>query len=166
MEVQKGLFLADIISLMMEYQRDNKIKNECITNVQVMYDVFKATGINVKAKAVIVVADNRDGSEGLTTVAGHLVLVDPDSDFMLECSYDISTLEGLRYCHDSKEYLNILPSFVNNTYKRDTVQMHLDFITYANQINSGKFIVSDKYYDSLLAFLESRNSIIKNSIRY
>ena len=49
----------DIILSMREYQKENNVKNQCVTNAQYLYDTIKInSNSNVKTKAVLVFSDN------------------------------------------------------------------------------------------------------------
>ena len=70
--------IAQIVLIMREYQKQNNIKDNCMTNTQYLYDMITKNypNTNIKASAIIVVSI---GEIDTTCVAGHLCILLDDN---------------------------------------------------------------------------------------
>ena len=96
--------ISDIVRFMREFQEQNCIIKQCITNAQYLYDFIKTNGIiNVKVKAVIVISNNYDKISII--VGGHLVVV-LDDKHIIDPSNEIFTLKDKSYFDNIKDFTN------------------------------------------------------------
>lgn len=131
-------FIGDLIHYMIEYQKENNIKRECVANARYLYDNMKMYSINnVKTKAVLVYSSDDKKCTG-TIVSGHLV-VQLDNDLILDPSYDVSSRENTHYFSNVKEFIDL--------HKKQNVKINFDvkklirdltdFIKISERINAG-----------------------------
>ena len=62
------IFMSRVLSDMHQYQKDNEITKECITNVQYYYDIMNTKGFHVKVKPVVALYSKLNGNE--STILG------------------------------------------------------------------------------------------------
>ena len=156
--MNQTIMISNIILSMREFQEKNYIKNQCITNTQYLYDCIKQNSIiNVKVKAIF--AFSRDDETDTTIfVGGHLVVV-LDDDTIIDPSYDIFCLKNILYFVNIKELMDI---FDDKDYLKTKVDIkkivldHITFMKYADQINNGECIVTDKkFYNDQADYIET-----------
>ena len=87
-----SILISNIILSMREFQKENNVKKQCVTNSQYLYDCIKhnSSKTNIKVKAVLVFSSDDDTNIGVL-VTGHLVVV-LDDDVLIDPSYDIFCL--------------------------------------------------------------------------
>ena len=134
--------------LMLNYQKENNIKGNCITNVQYLYDQINKNCENkVKARAVIVYNVEKN-----ILCHGHLVLEYEDGTF-IEPSYELVKLNNNKYfttIHD----LNFKKR--NKTLQKKILNEHILFCKYAERINQGEILINDKkYYEDQADYVEN-----------
>jgi len=134
--------------VMLNYQKENNIKRNCITNAQYLYDqINKNCKHKVKARAVFVINEEKK-----LFCQGHLVLEYEDGTF-IDPSYEYASLNNSKYfttIHD----LHLKESDIN--YKKELIKIFIKFINHANEINQGEFLINDKkYYDDQADYVEN-----------
>jgi len=159
--MEHGIFTANIILSMREYQKDNNIKKQCITNAQYLYDVIRMnSNTHVKTEAVFVVGDN--GEDTTIVVGGHLVVVF-DHDTIFDPSYDIFRLKNKSYFSNIKGLMNIVKDkdkdkekFKSSIDIPTLVRLHIDFMKMSDQINNGELIITNKeHYNKQADYIET-----------
>ena len=156
--------IVDICTTMLVFQENNSIQNECITNVQYLYDSIKmSTNIkNVVVKAFMVTS--LDSDDNLTFVSGHLV-IELDNR-IIDPSYDVCVLlKNKRYFDNIK---NLLDNF-NSDSKAQFIKKYkhafdnfLKFVKIADKINSGDCMVHDKvFYNAQADYVDKMISLVK-----
>ena len=78
----------DVVKYMFEYQKNNNITRQCMTNVQTLFSIIKNSFPNTKTKVEprIVLSENPEtGKMSLTTI--HFVLVTGDGK-VIDPSYE------------------------------------------------------------------------------
>lgn len=153
--------IVRILLTMLEYQKLNNIKGQCMTNVQYLLDTIKMNETDSKAKAMPVIALHRRGDEML--IVAHLVIALED-DKIIDPSYEISSLddESTIYCSKIstvKEYLkstNSDQAETNKTLKFATSKL-IEFMKITDEMNRGEIRVSNKeYYNNQADYVESK----------
>jgi hypothetical protein len=159
--------IKSIVNTMVEYQEIHNIKKECVTNVQILYDIIKETdpSLDVKIKAVIVVSHDNENNTHLC-VTGHLVL-SIDDENVIDPSYEIASLKNSYYFTNIKDYIQ---SF-NNTYDKkeqieifskggglaNIIQEHLKFVNIADGMNNNKFRINKEYYNNICQYIQVKH---------
>ena len=155
------IWMSNIILSMREFQEKNRIKKQCITNAQYLYDCIKQnSNNNVKAKAVIAFSNN-DETDTATFVAGHLVVV-IDDDLIVDPSYDTFCLKNISYFDNIKDFID---SFDDKDILKTKIDIkkiiyqHIKFTKYAEQINNDEFLITDKkFYHDQADYIEKLHS--------
>jgi YHS domain-containing protein len=150
---------------MIEYQKINNIKEECITNIQILYDFIRATNptLDVKIKAVIVGAIDNNIT---CCVKGHLVL-DIGNEKVIDPSYEVSKFKNSYYFVNIKNYIKFLKN--NYTAKEQIeifdacgglntiIQDHITFMNFANEMNNNNFVTNPEYYNNLCNYIQEKH---------
>ena len=149
--------METLISRMHKFQQERGVENQCVTNVQFLYDTIKhsphATDIDVKARACLVL----ETSASLMRVVVHLVISVDDAT--IDPSYDIASLK-------TKDYYFSLPAFLKEAvkrginlpldFKKDIVEKFIVFLDLARRVNAGELLVTDKtHYNDQADFLQA-----------
>lgn len=149
MSIEIGV--SKFVKKMYAYQKKNDIKHKCLTNTQYLHDSMKISGVHVKAKAVI--SFHRKGKD--TIITNHILVQLPDGT-MLDPSYDIGS-ENVKYYETIESASNLLNEMNEELTKREFVKLFIRFIEYAEKINSGEIVITDKdYYNNLADFMENK----------
>jgi len=151
------MFVSNIILSMREYQKKHNIKEQCITNVQYLYDFIKEnTTSNVKTKAVLVFSSNKEESF-CTFVGGHLVVV-LDDTIILDPSYDIFCLKDKSYFYNIKSLVDMFndKDELNSRFDiKKLINEHIHFTKLSDRINSGELIITDEdHYNKQADYIE------------
>jgi hypothetical protein len=156
-------YIVGICTTMLVFQEKNSIKNECMANVQYLYDSIKmSTNIkNVVVKAVMVASLD---SDNLTVVDGHLVI--ELDNHIIDPSYDVCVLlKNKRYFYNIK---NFLDSFNDDskaqfiTKNKHAFDNFLKFVKIADKINSGACMFHDKvFYNAQADYVDKMIKFIK-----
>ena len=149
--------ISNIILSMREYQKENNITKQCITNSQYLYDIIKMNSSNnVKTKAVFVFSDKNE-EDACIFISGHLVVV-LDDDTMIDPSYDIFCLKNTSYFDNIKDLMNIFDDKVLVKTKFDIkkiIRDHIHFMKIAEQINNGDCVITEKeHYNRQADYIE------------
>jgi len=155
--MEHTILIANIILSMREYQKENNIKKQCVTNAQFLYDTIKVNSIrNVKTKAVFVYSDNNEEDTAII-VGGHLV-VELDDETIIEPSYEIFCLKNKSYFDNIKDLVNIFDNKVELKTKIDIKKLiceHIHFMKISEQMNNGELIITDKeHYNKQADYIE------------
>ena len=152
--MKRNITVSEIALSMRDFQKNNNIKKQCITNTQYLYDCIKPY-TNVKAKAIFVVST--DTEIGISVIVeGHLVVSNDNA--IIEPSYDIFCLKNKIYCDNIKDLMNTCKDKINLTNMdiKRLVCKHIIFIKFAEQINNGELIICDKkFYDDQADYIEN-----------
>lgn len=149
--------LDKIIDKMLEYQKNNNITKMCVTNTQILYDIFKRyTKYDVKAKAIIVLYIDEIDEYVMTYY--HLVL--QVNDNIIDPSYEVNKLK-CNYYENVKTMLDNLKhnklSIVQLEKKeniKELIQKHIEFTQLAERINNGIFTITEKeYYNNICDYI-------------
>jgi len=159
----KAKEICKIIKLMHQYQKDNNITKQCVTNVQYLYDVFKCN-INeyFTFKAIPVMCIGYRGND-IIIVKGHLLL--KLEDRIIDPSYEIDSLDNLHIYDNIKMFLDALSvnEALQDFIRKDVVTTFLTFKSLADQINSGGLVTDKDYYNNQADYIEA-NSNVKPSL--
>ena len=155
--MEHTILIANIILSMREYQKENNIKKQCVTNAQFLYDTIKVNSIsNVKTKAVFVYSDNNEEDTAII-VGGHLV-VELDDETIIDPSYEIFCLKNKSYFDNIKDLVNIFDNKVELKTKIDIKKLiceHIHFMKISEQMNNGELIITDKeHYNKQADYIE------------
>lgn len=136
---------------MHQFQKDNKITKQCITNVQYFYDCIKASGFNVRAKAVI--AFRMNNMDVYTVI--HMV-IDFNNQFIIDPSYEISSDNSYHYFDTIKGIIDFTTTndiLFEKKCITDIVNKFLKFKKFEDQINTGELVICDRdfYHNQHLA---------------
>tara|TARA_R110000772_G_scaffold102244_1_gene202940 strand:+ start:119 stop:565 length:447 start_codon:yes stop_codon:yes gene_type:complete len=143
--------LTNVPLAMREYQKNNNVKGQCVTNVMTLYDILKQnTTFEIKVKSVYVISGDNDTC---FICAGHLVIEVEGT--ICETSYDIYSLKDRLYFDNFKLVLDNIPSIDKETKKNVLMNYRL-FKSYSDRINNGEFFIVDKtYYNKQIDFIEN-----------
>jgi hypothetical protein len=153
--------LYDIHHSMIEYQKNNNIKQECIVNTVYLYDMTKSNSTHkVKVVAMCVFGYDDKGNPAIT--AGHLVLLLDDKK-IIDPSYDVFRLNRKVYYHNLKNLFDELNINKSNINMKKLLSDHISFIKFANQINNGTFELrcadlNDNHYYKQADYIENMYS--------
>lgn len=155
--MELSILISNIILSMREFQKENNIKKQCVTNVQYLCDTIKMnTRGNVKAKAVLVFSSDNE-TETAIFVGGHLVVV-LDDDTIIDPSYDIFCLKNKSYFDNIKDLVDMFDNKVQLKSKIDIKKLvcdHIHFMKLADQINNGEFLITEKkFYNEQADYIE------------
>ena len=150
--------IGNIILSMREFQEKNGIKKQCITNAQYLYDIIKVNSSNdVKVKAVIVVSSDKDTGT-LVIVGGHLVVILDDDETVFDPSYETFCLKNKSYFDNIKDVMDAFDDKEMLNAKidmKETVRQHINFMKYADEINRGECLVTEKkFYNDQADYIE------------
>jgi hypothetical protein len=150
------ILIANIINKMRQYQKENNIKRQCITNTQFLYHLIKDnSNSKVEVKAVIVYGTNEE-EDALVVVEGHLVII-IDDDVMIDPSYDVFNIKNNNYCYTFKEFIKVFNDIkiLKETLDvKKMIQTHINFTGYANDINNDIFTITEReHYDKQADFI-------------
>lgn len=152
------IFMNRILSHMHQFQKDNEITKECITNVQYYYDIMNTKGFNVKAKPVVALYSKLNGNEHTTITVIHMV-IEYENGIILDPSYEISSIKNCQYCDSIKvliELLSTYPTPLTKEYIASILTQFIKFKKIADDINLDKFIICNKdFYHNQHAYIES-----------
>jgi len=152
------ILISNIILSMREFQKENNIKSQCVTNTQYLYDIIKNNSsiTNVKAKAVYVFSNGAETTTG-HFVSGHLVVV-LDDGTIIDPSYDVFCLKNKSYFDNIKDLMDRFDDKNKLNTKidiRNMVSQHIHFMKLAEQINNGELIITDKkFYNDQADYIE------------
>lgn len=143
---------------MRNFQKENCIKNQCVTNVQYLYDCIKnneSINISIKIKPVIVVSicENR-------CIAGHLVLsiYEDNEEIIIDPSYDVFSIKNKYYYDNIKSFTENCCDKSNSESKvfaQNIISTFMKFVKLADQMNNGKFLICDKeFYNNQADYIE------------
>ena len=165
--MERSILVANIILSMREFQKENNIRKQCLTNSQYLYDIIKMnfSSSNVKTKAVLVFSGDDEANVG-TIVGGHLVVILGD-ETVIEPSYDIFCLKNKSYFDNIKDFMDAFVDKVELKNRLDVkkiVSEHISFMKFAEQINNGEHVITeDKFYNEQADYIEKvyRDKILK-----
>ena len=153
------ILISNVVLSMREFQKNNGIKKQCVTNTQYLYDTIKMNSINnVKAKAVFVLSCDND-TDTSVFVGGHLV-VKLDDETIIDPSYDIFCLKNKSYFDNIKDLMDMFNDNDKVKLKSDVdikklICDHIHFIKLAEQINNGQHTITEKkFYDNQADYIE------------
>lgn len=151
-------YMNRILSHMHQFQKDNEIIGQCITNVQYYYDIMNTKGINVKAKPVVALYSKLNGNEYTTITVIHMV-IEYENGIILDPSYEISSIKNCHYCDSIKvliELLSTYPTPLTKEYIASILNQFIKFKKIADDINLDKFTICNKdFYHNQHAYIES-----------
>jgi hypothetical protein len=145
------------IKHMIEYQKNNNIKGQCITNAQYLYDYINHNFPNINPKAKAVVCLGNDNENNITKCICHMVIM--IDDIIYDPSYEIISLNDIYYFGNMKSfssYIKKIPLFPEDIYLK-TVSNFIEFIKLADKINEGGLLVCDKdFYNNQADYVEKK----------
>ena len=109
---------------------------------------------DVKIKPIIVIGFR---NKIPIIVRGHVVItLNDNDDDLIECSYDVSTIEDAKYIDTLKKLFNVIPN-ISPDDKKLIIEDVLQFQKIANDMNNGTFhISSNTVYNEQLDFIEKK----------
>ena len=156
--------IGNIIVSMREYQKENNITKQCITNAQFIYDIIKFNSTNdVKTKSVIVFSNDKE-TNSVTLVGGHLVIILDDDNDVIDPSYEVFSLKNKLYFDNIDNFMSYFNEDDKITLKsklniKKVISDYLKFIKISEQINNGKFIITNKeFYNKQANYIENKYS--------
>ena len=165
--MQENDYIDNLIMLknaMYEYQKQNNITKQCVTNTQYLFDSYKASLKNrcqVKVKAVIVSSTNESMTDHFLT-AGHVVVAIADNgsnDFsnIIEPSYEINCRKNIEYYDNVKDFIKYSHQELLKKYNMKVViKGHIDFTKIAEKMNNGELCITDReLYHKQADYVES-----------
>lgn len=151
--------IANIVAgLMHRYQKENNVENECVTNVQYLFDQLHSLGIKCKASPAIVMC------EDAMINMGHVVIILDDGS-VIDPSYEIAKLQNIQYYDNIKTFINIFHKecFEDEETKdvfKNIIKHFISFNNLANRINdsiqTGKTAVvcDNKHYHKQADYID------------
>lgn len=156
----KAKQIRHFIELMHKYQKENNITKQCVTNVQYLYDIFKCNVneyFTFEAVPVMCIGIRNDA---IIIVKGHLVF--KIEDRIIDPSYEIDSLENLHIYDNIKLFIDALSvnEALHDFVKKDIITTFLTFKSFADQINSGGLVITDKdYYNKQADYVDANSNI-------
>jgi hypothetical protein len=157
--MEKFMF-SNIVLSMMEFQKINNIKNQCVTNVQYLYDCVKMNhkSWNVKVKPVIVLSIDDNETKMLRFVSGHLILLLDNNETIIDPSYDVFSLKNKSYFDNVKDFLDNFDDNSKAFIKENLKKIICDFVDFAKlaeRINNGELLICDEeFYNNQADYVE------------
>jgi hypothetical protein len=150
--------ITAICNIIREYQKNNNITDQCMTNTQFLYTFIKDNfpNMDVKAKAVICCADI--GNDTIKNIIHLMIVVDGQ---YYEPSYDTYHLQGRKYFTTIKDLLDgFVPNKLIKDNLKDIITPYLHFVDIEKRINDGEFLICDmdlydNYIDCIDEFFKS-----------
>jgi hypothetical protein len=143
------------IKFMIEYQKNNNIKDQCVTNAQYLYDHINHNFTNIKPKAKATVCLANDNENDTTKCVCHMVIM--IDDIIYDPSYEIISLNDINYFGNMK-CLSLYISKYQLTSKEVYLKTVSDFIKLsqvADRINNGELLICDKdFYNNQADYVE------------
>lgn len=158
-------FIETVVDSMLEYQKQHNIVEQCVTNVQFLYDTMKSvTPIAVKAKAVLVYS--YDAETDTTVVMGAHLVLQVDNEHVLEPSYDVDSLKNVVYFDNVKDFISILDFQQKQVCNmKKLIKDHVEFLAIAKQMNTGKFLIIDRqFYREQALYVATKNNCTVNKL--
>jgi hypothetical protein len=150
-----------LAGLMLRYQKENKVKKQCVTNVQYLFDQLILHGVKCKAKPAIVCNKTH-------IIRGHVVIV-LDDGTIVDPSYEIAQLQDTQYIGNIKVFSSLLKyddsqSQSKEDFLKQTITDFLDFNKLAEDINKSQhcksFIITDKeHYNKQADYIDAKSSL-------
>jgi len=180
------LSISKLCSAMREYQKNNNIVEQCMTNTQTLYDIVKLTYPDADVKAIPVICLNYiDVSDAVVKTAEnccfttlgqscfenleeddtpilkqtiHLIL--KVNDIFYEPSYELYTAKA-RYFTSIKNLLDgVVPNTIIKNNLKNILPHFLHFVDLSERINKGELLIADKeYYNNQLDYLIYNNFV-------
>lgn len=159
--------VANVILSMRQYQKENGIEKQCITNTQYLYDFIMTNSTSdVKVKAVLVIGEREEGV--LCLVSGHLVVI-LDDELVIDPSYDVSSLKNRRYFDNVNDFLKCISDVDRTKFPVDVktiIESQLKFMKYAKKMNNGDCLVVDEdFYNKQADYIVEKYSLIKDNLK-
>ena len=162
------LFSNRIISLMLNFQKENSIKNCCLQNCQYLYDVLKKhTSLDYKPKIVIVYycEDVGDTRKHYFHIHSVLTCVINGVEKMCDPSFEIFSIEKKEYFKTIKEFSDFIKNHSQNhtlseNQKEEiklTTKRFLEFIPNEKIIMNSKepLITNPSIYNSQADYIQA-----------
>jgi hypothetical protein len=144
-------FIENTILHMRQFQKDNNITKQCMTNSQYLYDTIKMNSsyTNVYIQPFMVCYSKINGLFSCMCI--HLAVVIDDE--ILEPSNEIYELNDAVYCKNVSQLKGCLS-------RREYIKKFIDFYKLAETMNNGQCIVADKdFYNKQADYVEKMKKI-------
>jgi hypothetical protein len=137
------------IKHMIDFQKNNNIKEQCITNTQYLYDNINHNFSNIKPKAnAVICVTNNNNIIGLIV---HMVIV--IENIIYDPSYEIVSYGNIVYYNNIKTLMNNLPNLPKDKISK-TLANFIEFMEIADKINKGNLIYDKEFYNNQADYLE------------
>ena len=134
--------VREIVNCMLDYQKENKINKQCVTNIYYLFFQLKEKFKSIKAKPVICFNNN--------TTYIHMVLGINDNEF-IEASYEFTIKENIEYYFSVDEILKVY------SFNKETIealkQDFNDFIIMSEGINNNNSCCNKEYLNNLDSYM-------------
>ncbi len=150
--------ITTITKLMWEYQKNNNIIQQCMTNTSYLRDQLLINGYDCKAKAVIMTTYD-DGV--LDICRGHLV-IDIGNNMLIDPSYETNFKPNKNYFDNIVALLKAFPKLKEkNECMVLTIKDFIKFKEYENKINNNELLISNKeHYYKQADYVEMKMKIL------
>lgn len=159
--------IRKVIDLMLEYQKEKGIVEQCITNTQYLYDCIKQNlpdeAHKFRAEPCIVVAVTNDEQTSVHTY-NHFVI--KCEGRVIDASYEVYSQKVKTYCYTIAEFKKTIEGLeMSQEYMKWVISHHITFLRLAKRMNDGELLVCDKeFYDAQADYIEetlSRAGVLK-----
>ena len=164
MSVKLSRELQNIINYMLEFQRINGIVSECMTNVQILYDIVNSnvnqfkdgTKYDIKVKPYIVLS-----SDDVCKIVSQHVILDING-LRIDPSYETTSLKNRIYFKDFKEFMDHLSDnskkLLDESFDLKTIlEGYVNSVNISERMNKGEFMISNKqYYDNQFDYIAKK----------
>jgi hypothetical protein len=139
-------FAKGLMGWMFRYQKREGTVNKCLTNAQFLFDSLKESFPHLEVKVLpVMVYIPKEREDTNYFSMGHVV-VELDGE-ILDPSYEINKHTEKQYFPTVQEAISFLPeNSISKKQMKKMVSNFLSFVEYAENINNGKILVSDKEY--------------------
>lgn len=158
--------IAYIIIKMREYQKNNDVKRQCITNAQYLYDILKINKFknSIQARAVLLVSVDDEKDITIINNAHMVVVID---DVLYDPSYETFNLKNKMYFFNVKDFIQ--KCVFDESHKdvmRDMIKSFLKIKEFEKEINDGGLVITDKvFYNNQADYIEKAQKEF-NSVKF
>ena len=141
-------FAKGLMGAMFRYQKREGTVNKCFINALFLYDSLKQSFPHLEVKVIpVMVYIPLEKEETNYVNMGHLV-VELDGE-ILDPSYEINRHSVKRYFPTVQDFVSFLPdNCISKKKMKEIVANFLPFVEYADTINNGESLPTDReYYD-------------------
>jgi hypothetical protein len=144
-DVIRASLIAKIIEHMLDYQKQNQITKQCITNCLYLYRQIRcSSNLNPKVISVFMTSHEPD-TETINFFSGHLVITFDNNGktYIVDPSFEFWSKKNKTYMFTVSELQQNHPYFKKCDRMREIINDFIEFDKLASRINNGECIVGE-----------------------